>query len=129
MKSTRVDPLRNSRGVHLGLSGTGQTNCGIYGIFLENSPQFAPAMPRPSSKSFHNQSITDAQTEFRIGERIKMSPLGAARSPRLARKAGKVFGFTRYQSRVTVIFDGNKSSTAIHIDYIEPINRSRSVDR
>jgi hypothetical protein len=84
-------------------------------------------MPRQSSKSLHNQSVTDAQTEFRIGERIKMSPLGAARS--LARKAGKVFGFTRYQSRVTVIFDGNKSSTAIHIDYIEPINRSRSVDR
>jgi len=84
-------------------------------------------MPRQHSKSLHDQSETDAQTEFRIGERIKMSPLGAARCPGLARKTGKVFGFTRYKSSVTVIFDGNKSSTSIHIDYIEPINRSRSV--
>jgi hypothetical protein len=79
------------------------------------------------SRSFQDRIPTAAQTEFRIGERIKMSPLGAARCPRLARKTGKVFGFTQYKNSVTVIFDGNKSSTSIHTAYIEPINRSRSV--
>jgi hypothetical protein len=64
-------------------------------------------------------------SKFRIGQRIKMSPLGAARCPRLRHKTGNVIGFTKYKSRVAIIFDGNKAPIAIHINYIEAIKRSR----
>jgi hypothetical protein len=85
-------------------------------------------MPRQRSKShnaFQDQNTSDADTKFRIGEPIKMSPLGADRCPGLSHKTGRVIGFTKYKSSVAVIFDGNKTPTAIHVDYIEAINRSR----
>jgi len=85
-------------------------------------------MPRQRSKSpnaLQDQITTDAKSGFRIGQRIKMSPLGAARCPGHAHKTGRINGFTKYKSSVAVIFDGNKTPTAIHVDYIEAINRSR----
>jgi hypothetical protein len=60
--------------------------------------------------------------ELTIGQRIKMSALGAARCPGLAAKTGVVIGFSQYKSSITVRFDGNRSSTSIHRHYIEPTN-------
>ena len=56
-----------------------------------------------------------------IGTRFRMSELGAVRCPRLAGKVGTVVGMSRYNTGLTVLFDGNKSSTCLHRDYILPI--------
>jgi hypothetical protein len=61
------------------------------------------------------------KTELEIGQRIKMSAIGAARSPRLALKTGVVVGTSQYNSSITVRFDGNGTSTCLHRNYIEPI--------
>jgi hypothetical protein len=64
------------------------------------------------------------ETVLEIGQRIKMSTIGAVRCPRLALKNGVVVGLSQYKSSVTVRFDGNRSSTCLHRDYIEPTSRS-----
>jgi hypothetical protein len=60
--------------------------------------------------------------EIRIGARLKMSKLGAARCPRLADRKGIVVGGGRYHSTVRVIFDGSKSPMSLHRDYIELVS-------
>ena len=50
-----------------------------------------------------------------------MSRLGSARSPILASKEGIIIGEGRYYRSVRVQFDGNKSPTTLHRDYIELI--------
>jgi hypothetical protein len=82
-------------------------------------------MPRQHSKppdTLPYPTETDAEAIFRVGQRIRMSPLGAARCPRLARKTGTIFGFTNYKNSVSVVFEGNKSSTSIHVGYIKPFD-------
>ena len=61
------------------------------------------------------------KVEITIGARVKLSPLGAARCPRLADKGGVIVGAGQYQSTVRIIFDGLKSPTSLHRDYVEPI--------
>jgi hypothetical protein len=56
---------------------------------------------------------------FSIGERIRISALGASRCPRLAGKTGKVVGRSIYINSVSVLFDGNRSPSTIHRDYVE----------
>ena len=56
-----------------------------------------------------------------IGDRVKMSSLGAARCPRLADREGVVVGGGQYQSTVRIIFDGFKAPTSLHRDYVEPV--------
>ncbi|MBR1237867.1 hypothetical protein [Bradyrhizobium sp. AUGA SZCCT0182] len=63
------------------------------------------------------------QIEIAIGDRFKMSTLGAARCPRLAAKGGVIVGGGQYPCTIRVIFDGCKSPTALHRDYIEPVSR------
>ena len=62
-----------------------------------------------------------AKVEIRIGARVKMSPLGAARCPRLAGKEGVVVGGGQNPSSVRVIFDGSKTPRSLHRDYVEPV--------
>jgi hypothetical protein len=50
-----------------------------------------------------------------------MSALGAARSPRLAKKEGIVVGGSRLNSSIRVLFDGSKSPTSLHRDYVEQV--------
>ena len=50
-----------------------------------------------------------------------MSRLGSARSPILACKEGIIVGEGRYYRSVRVQFDGKKSPTTLHCDYIELI--------
>lgn len=55
-----------------------------------------------------------------VGTRIKLSELGAIRCPRLSGKLGIVVGWSPYRSSLSVLFDGNKTPTALHPDYLEP---------
>ena len=64
------------------------------------------------------------QVKTPIGDRFKMSPLGAARCPRLADREGAIVGGGQYPCTVRVIFDGSKSPTALHRDYIEPVDKA-----
>jgi hypothetical protein len=50
-----------------------------------------------------------------------MSALGAARSPRLAKKEGTIVGGSRLNSSIRVLFDGSKSPTSLHRDYVEQL--------
>jgi hypothetical protein len=56
-----------------------------------------------------------------IGARFRMSILGAARNPRLAKRDGTIVGSSRLNSSVRVLFDGRKSPISLHRDYIEQI--------
>ena len=62
-----------------------------------------------------------ADIAFGIGDRVKMSALGAARCPRLALKTGTIVGLSQYNGSVTVRFDGNRSTTSIHRTYLQPM--------
>jgi hypothetical protein len=61
------------------------------------------------------------KVEITVGARVKMSPLGAARCPRLAGKEGVVVGGGRYPSTARIIFDGFKVPMSLHRDYVEPV--------
>jgi hypothetical protein len=65
--------------------------------------------------------MTRPKATIAIGARVKMSPLGAKRCPRLADREGVVVGGGQYQSAIRIIFDGFKSPTSLHRDYIEPV--------
>jgi hypothetical protein len=54
-----------------------------------------------------------------IGDRVRISALGASRFPRLANKTGTVVGGSIYMSSISVRLDGNKSSSAFHRDYVD----------
>lgn len=56
-----------------------------------------------------------------IGARFRMSALGAARSPRLAKKEGTIVGVSRINSSLRVLFDGSKSPISLHRDYVEQL--------
>jgi hypothetical protein len=59
--------------------------------------------------------------DITIGSRVRMSPLGAERCPSLAGKIGTVVGGSVYNNSFSVRFDGNKSSTTLHQNYLEVI--------
>jgi hypothetical protein len=61
--------------------------------------------------------------DFSIGDRVEMSALGASRCPRRANQKGTVVGRSIYVNSVGVLFDGNKSSSTVHCDYLEAILR------
>jgi len=65
--------------------------------------------------------MTRDKVEITIGVRVKLSPLGAVRCPRLADREGVVVGGGRYPSTARVIFDGFKVPTSLHRDYVEPV--------
>jgi hypothetical protein len=56
-----------------------------------------------------------------IGARFRMSALGAARSPRLAKKGGTIVGVSRINSSLRVLFDGSKSPISLHRGYVEQL--------
>ena len=56
-----------------------------------------------------------------IGARFRMSALGAARSPRLAKKEGTIVGCSRLNSSIRVLFDGSKSPISLHRGYVEEL--------
>jgi hypothetical protein len=119
----RTDALRMSRKLPLVPDWSGAT-----------VPLCAPAKrpercPAPNADLVSTMKLNERQgrasligaAELEIGQRIKMSAIGTARSPRLALKLGVVVGLSRYNNSITVLFDGNKTSTCLHRDYIEPM--------
>jgi ribosomal protein L21E len=64
--------------------------------------------------------LSDTQQEPQVGDRFKLSALGAERCPGLAGKVGTVINRRPDSRIVTVQFDGNRNSTSLHRDYIEP---------
>jgi hypothetical protein len=73
------------------------------------------AEPRFSNKGSGRASAAS----IAIGARFRMSALGAARSPRLAKKQGTIVGVSRINSSLRVLFDGSKAPISLHRDYIE----------
>jgi hypothetical protein len=66
--------------------------------------------------------LSDTQQELNVGDRFKLSALGAKRCPGLACKVGTVINRRSDSRVVTVRFDGNRNSTSLHRDYIEPVD-------
>ena len=65
--------------------------------------------------------MSEEKTEsLAVGTRVKMSLLGASRCPRLVNKSGAVVRTRsgRYSS-IEVRFDGNKTATPLHRDYVQ----------
>jgi hypothetical protein len=60
-------------------------------------------------------------SDFSIGDRVQISALGASRCPRLADKKGIIVGWSVYVNSISVLFDGNRSKTVVHRDYLEAI--------
>jgi hypothetical protein len=58
---------------------------------------------------------------LQVGDRVKMSALGSKRSPVLAKKVGTITGVRRDSRAIFVRFDGNRTPTTLHRDYIEPL--------
>jgi hypothetical protein len=57
--------------------------------------------------------------DFSLGDRVRLSALGALRCPRLAGKVGTVVGRSVYVNSVAVILDGTTSRRTIHCAYLE----------
>lgn len=58
---------------------------------------------------------------FLIGDRVRISAVGAARSPRLSDRTGSIVGQGIYTNSFVVLFDGNKTTSTFHSDYLEAI--------
>lgn len=61
------------------------------------------------------------KSDFSIGDRVRISTLGELRCPRLAGKTGTVVGRSIYVNSIAVLFDGNKSSSTVHGNYLEAL--------
>jgi hypothetical protein len=53
-----------------------------------------------------------------VGTRFKMIKVGAVRCPNLANKIGIVVGLSRRTTGITVLFDGDRRPTCLHMGYI-----------
>jgi len=56
--------------------------------------------------------------EFRLGQRVRLSELGRARTPKAKSQTGRIVGLPG-PSSVDILFDGNKRPTQLHRSYIE----------
>ncbi len=59
------------------------------------------------------------KSNLSIGVRVRMSALGASRCARLAKKTGTIVGGSVYANSISVLFDGNRTPTTIHREYVE----------
>ena len=69
------------------------------------------------------------KSNLSIGVRIRMSALGASRCARLANKTGTIVGGSVYVNSVSVLFDGNRSPTTIHREYVEVVQPTLDTTR
>jgi hypothetical protein len=56
---------------------------------------------------------------FQIGDRVRLTELGASQSPKIRIRTGVVVALGRGGASIGVLFDGNKRSTVLHRSYIE----------
>jgi len=64
-------------------------------------------------------------SDFRLGERVRLSKLGDLRNPRKASKTGIVIRQTAHKSgpaSILILFDGCKEPTRLHCSYLERID-------
>jgi hypothetical protein len=66
--------------------------------------------------------------DFTIGDRVRMTALGASRCIRLADRMGTIVGGSIYANSLSVRFDGNKSPSTLHRDYLEVIIKADLVE-
>lgn len=66
--------------------------------------------------------------DFTIGDRVRMTALGASGCMRLADRMGTIVGRSIYANSFSVRFDGNKSFSTLHRDYLEVIDEADLVD-
>jgi hypothetical protein len=59
------------------------------------------------------------KSDLSIGVRVRLSALGASRCTRRAKKTGTIVGGSVYVNSISVLFDGNRSPTTIHREYVE----------
>lgn len=59
-----------------------------------------------------------AAEEFRVGQRVRLSELGIARSPKAIARTGTITGLPA-ATTLDVLFDGNKRPTKLHRSYVE----------
>jgi hypothetical protein len=58
--------------------------------------------------------------DLQIGDRVRLSELGTARSPKIKVRVGVVVALSRLRhNSVHVLFDGNKTATRLHRSYLE----------
>jgi hypothetical protein len=81
---------------------------------------------RIESRYSNQSSVRLSGAAIAIGARFRMSALGAARCPRLAKKEGNIVGASRLNSSIRVLFDGSKSPISLHRDYVEQLIPNRS---
>jgi hypothetical protein len=64
--------------------------------------------------------MSQFKREIPLRARVKMSALGGQRCPRMVNKVGIVVRASSGGCSVQVQFEGNKTATPLHRDYIEP---------
>ena len=57
---------------------------------------------------------------FVAGQRFRLTELGMKRCPKFIIKVGEIVRVRKTSTSILVRFDGNKSTTSLHRDYIEP---------
>jgi hypothetical protein len=73
------------------------------------------------SQNSNQSTVRLSRAPIAIGALFRMSAVGAARSPRLAKKEGTIVGCSRLNSSIRVLFDGSKSPISLHRDYVEQL--------
>lgn len=66
--------------------------------------------------------MSDNPDKFKLGDRVRLSALGKARSPRIKSKAGRIISIPKSltgRATIEVLFDGNKRGTRMHCSYLE----------
>jgi hypothetical protein len=70
---------------------------------------------------------------FRVGDRVQLSALGIARSPKIKAQNGVVIAVSKFHAyAIGIVFDGNKAPTTLHRSYLEletPGKGSRRIER
>jgi hypothetical protein len=57
---------------------------------------------------------------FTEGKRFRLSELGVKRCPNFSAQVGEIVRVRKGSTAITVKFDGNKQTTLLHRDYLEP---------
>lgn len=94
-----------------------------------NDPAQSPNAERVSDRAFQlggfNHLPTD-QPIFQIGDRVRLSELGASRMKRVLYKTGSVVGAGKASKlAVRVLFDGMRTPVSLHQSYLSSTSGKR----
>jgi len=90
---------------------------------LKISTKRAAVPSQSEKKTIYN----DEDLRLRVGVVIKLSAVGSERCPGLSHKTGVIVRAGDDTMKVWVRFYGNKTPTALHRDYVEPIGALKAV--